>query len=82
MTVSGYAGSPNDVYWEIFEAGTDIKIGESKFHMSCSDQEMNGPEDCGTAQGDGKANESGLINDWLLEGMTLGNEGFFDCNPQ
>ena len=82
VTVNGYAGSPNDVYWEIFEAGTDIKIGESKFHMSCSDQEMNGPEDCGTAQGDGKANESGLINDWLLEGMTLGNEGFFDCNPQ
>jgi len=80
VTVSGYAGSPNDVIWEIFEAGTDTKIGESKFHLSCSDQEMNGPEDCGTAQGDGKANESGLMNDWLLEGMVdLG--GSFDCNP-
>ncbi|MFC1532529.1 hypothetical protein ACFL7M_04060 [Thermodesulfobacteriota bacterium] len=81
VTVSGYAGSPNDVYWEIFEAGTGNKIGESKFHLSCSDQEMNGPEDCGTAQGNGKGNEAGLINDWLLEGMTLGNGGLFDCNP-
>jgi hypothetical protein len=81
VTVSGYAGSPNDVIWEIFDAGTNSKIGESKFHLSCSDQEMDGPEDCGTAQGNGKNNDAGLIKDLLLEGMTLGNGGFFDCTP-
>ncbi len=29
FTVSGFAGSPNDVTWEIFEAGTSKKLGES-----------------------------------------------------
>jgi len=80
VTVNGYAGSPNDVYWEIFDTGTDNKIGESKFHMSCSDQDMNGPEDCDTPQGDGKKNESQYINDWLLEGM-VDSTSIFDCNP-
>ena len=77
VTVSGFAGSPNDVYWEIFEAGTEIKIGESTFHLSCSDADMNGPEDCGTRQRDGKG-KSGYINDWLLEGM-VDSQGSFDC---
>ena len=30
---------------------------------------MNGPEDCGSRQGDGKSNDAGLVNDWLLDGM-------------
>jgi hypothetical protein len=30
---------------------------------------MNGPEDCGSRQGNGKSNDAGLINDWLLDGM-------------
>lgn len=59
--VNGYADSPNDVIWEIFAAGTDTKIGESTFHLSCSDENMNGPEDCGKVQGDGK-DKSGFIN--------------------
>ena len=54
VTVSGFAGSPNDVFFEIFAAGTDTLLGESKFHLSCSDSEMNGPEDCGNAEGNGK----------------------------
>ena len=29
VTVTGFAGSPNDVIWEIFAAGTDTKLGES-----------------------------------------------------
>jgi len=72
-TFTGFAGSPNDVYWEIFDAGTGLKLGESAFHLSCSDDAMNGPEDCGSRQGDGKSNDTGLINDWLLEGMTDAN---------
>ena len=67
VTVSGYAGSPNDVIWEIFDANGN-KLGESTFHLSCSDQDMNGADDCGKAQGDGK-DKSGFLNDWLLEGI-------------
>lgn len=68
LTVSGYAGSPNDVIWELFDASTGVKFGESTFHLSCSDNDMDGPEDCGKREGDGKA-RTGFINDWLLEGM-------------
>ena len=52
VTIDGFAGSPNDVYWEIYAGAA--KIGESVFHLSCSDDDMNGPEDCGSPQGDGK----------------------------
>ena len=76
VVVSGYAGSPNDVYWEIFSGGT--KLGESNFHMSCSDNNMNGADDCGKRQGNGKSDDSGLINDWLLQGM-VDNDGPFTC---
>ena len=68
LTVTGFAGSPNDVFWEIFDASTGSKVGESKFHLSCSDDDMDGPEDCGKRQGNGK-DSSGFRNDWLLEGM-------------
>ncbi len=77
VTVTGYAGSPNDVYWEIFEAGTTNKIGTSTFHLSCSDADMNDPEDCGKLEGDGKG-KTGFINDWLFAGMA-GNGKTLDC---
>jgi len=80
VTVDGFTGKPNDVIWEIFEANSDTKIGESKFHLSCSDPDMNGPEDCGKREGDGKKNESKYINDWLLEGM-VDKTSSFDCTP-
>ena len=35
----------------------DGTIGKSRFHVSCSDDAMNGPEDCGTPQGNGKDNK-------------------------
>ena len=77
LSVSGYAGSPNDVTWEIFAANGN-KLGESVFHLSCSDKEMDGPEDCGAPQGNGKKNASGLINDWLLEGI-VDQSGALNC---
>ncbi|HJT81847.1 MAG TPA: SdrD B-like domain-containing protein [Chthoniobacterales bacterium] len=80
VTVSGYAGSPNDVIWEIFNnnAGTPgTKIGESTFHLSCSDSDMNGPEDCGKAAGDGKG-KTGFINTWIFKGMS-GNGKQISC---
>jgi hypothetical protein len=87
VTVSGYAPKDDtDVIWEIFVAGTDNKIGESTFHMSCSDDDMDGetddpafPNDCGKNEGDGKG-QSGYINDWLLEGM-VDSKGTLDCTP-
>ena len=77
VTVSGFAGSPNDVYWEIFDNTTGTKIGYSIFHLSCSDGDMNGPEDCGKAAGDSKG-VSGTVNDWIFEGMA-GNGQVLDC---
>ncbi|RLD02686.1 MAG: hypothetical protein DRI65_14415 [Chloroflexota bacterium] len=79
VTVSGYAGSPNDVIWEIFDAD-DNKIGESTYHISCSDQGMNGPEDCETKQGDGR-DKAGFLNDWLLDGLA-GTKAALDCSPE
>jgi cysteine-rich repeat protein len=64
----------NDV--EIFLSGA--VTGQSQFHISCSDQDMDGSEDCGKRLGDGKTNDSSFINDWLLDGMT-GEQGAFTC---
>jgi hypothetical protein len=68
--------------------GNDVDVtlsgavsGVSRFHVSCSDSEMNGPEDCGKPAGDGKDNVSARINDWLFEGMS-GNSGSpLACTP-
>ncbi len=76
LTVTGYAGSPNDVFWEVFDADSGIKVGESNFHLSCSDDDMDGPEDCGKAAGNGK-DGSGL-NSWILEGM-VDSQTVLDC---
>jgi hypothetical protein len=81
ISVMGYAGSPNDVFFEIFTGGTSTKIGESKFHLSCSDDEMDGPEDCGLPQGNGKDNDGSLVNEWILEGI-IDAGGTLDCTTQ
>ncbi|MGA1825715.1 MAG: hypothetical protein ACMUIP_13755, partial [bacterium] len=79
VTVSGYEGATNDVVWEIFEAGTEVKLGESIFHLSCSDPDMNSSDDCGKPQGNGKRNESCYSNDWLFKGMVDGALRRLDC---
>lgn len=78
VVVTGYAGAPNDVIWEIFAAGTTNKLGESTFHLSCSDDNMNGPEDCGAIQGDGKG-KTGFLNLWTFDGMA-GNGQRLSCS--
>ena len=40
---------------------------------------MNGIEDCGKNEGDGKSDDATRINDWLFEGMS-GNSTL-DCTP-
>jgi hypothetical protein len=52
--------------------------GQSEFHLSCSDDDMDGSDDCGKDQGNGKGDDSSLINDWLLDGM-IGEKGDFAC---
>jgi hypothetical protein len=79
VTVTNYAGAPNDVIWEIFAAGTSTKLGQSTFHLSCSDADMNGPEDCGKDQGNGKG-LPGFINTWILEEIE-GSKTTLDCTP-
>jgi hypothetical protein len=79
ITVGPYAG-PNDNVFEVFHAGTNTLLGLSKFHRSCSDDDMDGPEDCGKRQGNGKMNEAGLLNDWILEGLVDGSGASFVCS--
>jgi len=73
VEISGYDDAPNDVMWRLYDADTGAYLGESWFHLSCSDKEMDGPEDCGRAQGDGKdgdkCDDEGCINDWALDGV-------------
>lgn len=78
ITVSGIADTGNDQLWYLFEAGTRNLVGVSEFHVSCSDDDMDGEEDCGTDQGNGKGDDANLVNDWLLAGMA-GNGLTLDC---
>ncbi|MGB7815915.1 MAG: SdrD B-like domain-containing protein, partial [Methylotenera sp.] len=73
ITAPGYAGASavNDVDW-VFQANGATYI--SRFHRSCSDPDMNGPEDCGKLQGNAKSTSTSLqglpvLNSWALEGM-------------
>jgi hypothetical protein len=63
----------------VFGAGNQL-IGFSNFHLSCSDPDLNGVEDCGKSQGDGKNDDPSLINDWLFEGVVDSDETL-DCTP-
>jgi hypothetical protein len=69
------ADAKNDV--DFFIEFTDGTTATSRFHRSCSDEEMNDISDCGTLQGDGKDNKSGL-NTWLLRDLA-GNGKVLGC---
>jgi hypothetical protein len=79
ITICGFAGCGNDIEWEMFQTGTSQSIGKSRFHVSCSDSEMNGPEDCGNLEGNGKDNKSGL-DLWEFAGMA--GVLTLDCTPE
>ena len=85
VKIPGYQAAGSDVIWELYAAGTLNKIGESAFHLSCSDQEMNGPEDCGVPAGDGKSNDKcsegngSCLNLWQFEGL-IDMHGEINCN--
>jgi hypothetical protein len=77
VSFNGLSGMGNDVFWYIEGAGLS---GTSKFHVSCSDQDMNGPEDCGAALGDGKDDSNNNLNLWRFEGMQGNNGVGLDCS--
>ena len=81
-------GSTNDTIVNISGAVS----GQSTFHVSCSDDDMDGDtttdddqqqvspigRDCAKDQGDGKG-DSGFINQWLLEGFVDKEGAVLDC---
>jgi hypothetical protein len=77
VTFDGFAeaDAKNDV--DFFIQFTDGSTATSRFHRSCSDEEMNDISDCGTLQGDGKENDSGL-NTWVLRDLA-GNGKVLGC---
>jgi hypothetical protein len=77
-TASGFTAE--DATYEIFDSTGTTKLGESKFKLTCQDHQMNGVEDCGKAQGNGKYDDPGLINTWILDGMVDDNETL-SCTP-
>jgi uncharacterized repeat protein (TIGR01451 family) len=83
IEVMGYDGTlGNDVYWDIYDATNTTLIGQSAFHLSCSDPDMNSPDDCNNLEGDAKGNVTcspvsgvlpvtgtGCVNLWTFRGM-------------
>ena len=74
VTVSGYAGSPTTCAGRSLRPAPTVKLGESDFHVSCSDVNMDGetedpsfPNDCGRPEGDAKG-LTGFLNDWIFAG--------------
>ena len=70
--------APNDVDFLItFEDGT---MQKSRFHLSCSDSEMNGAADCGALEGNAKDNSVIGGNLWYLR--DLQGNGLSLCTTQ
>jgi len=72
LSTSGDKFKPNDQVINVVGAGGS---GFSEFHMSCSDNDMNSPDDCGKLQGNGKGNDDG-INFWLIASLVAESGGF------
>jgi hypothetical protein len=69
-----------DSEWEITDSVSGFPIGKSIFKLTCWDQQMNGVEDCGKRQGNGKYDDPVYLNKWILEGMADDDESLV-CTP-
>ena len=58
----------------------DVGSGQSTFHVSCSDDDFNTPDDCGKVAGDGKKNDGGNITDWLVDGWIDDSNDVLECS--
>ena len=91
VVVNGYDGSlGNDVFWNIYsDAAMTNQIGQSTFHLSCSDDNMDGPEDCGQTEGNAKESigclpagtNASCVNLWTFEGMAGAGVALDCANP-
>ena len=71
----------NDVVVDIVSVGgVAEETGQSTFHVSCSDDDFNSPDDCGKLAGDGK-DKSGFVNLWRLEGFIDAEDRVLNCTP-
>jgi hypothetical protein len=68
-SITARTNGNNDQIWTLSGGAT----GQSTFHVSCSDADMNGPEDCLKAAGDGKG-KTGFVNTWIFNGMAGGGQ--------
>ncbi|MBK7234870.1 MAG: hypothetical protein IPI02_04260 [Sterolibacteriaceae bacterium] len=89
VTFSGPFSS-NDLFLNISGAVS----GQSNFHVSCSDKDMDGltstnlsqqqvagkAQDCGKFEGDGKGKTG--INTWLLDGLVDADGKVLNCSPE
>lgn len=74
---------------------TGASNGQSVFHVSCSDADMDGrtstnleqqqlpgkAQDCGKFQGNGKSAVASRINRWLLDGLVDADGKVLNCTP-
>jgi hypothetical protein len=79
ITVDGFVHSQTT--WEIFDSTGTTLLGKSEFNLTCQDHELNGIEDCGKNQGNGKYNDPTKINTWLFEGVVDDDETLV-CTPE
>lgn len=59
--------NPQDIVLELLDAAGN-SIGNSMFHISCSEEDLNGPEDCGKTIGGGI--NGGGLKEWIFNGMS------------
>ncbi|MGH0034137.1 MAG: DUF7467 domain-containing protein [Myxococcota bacterium] len=78
ITITGFTA--DEAILEIFDSTGATKLDESELHLTCRDKAMNGVEDCGKRQGDGKYNDPSKRNDWILDGMVDDDETL-SCSP-
>jgi hypothetical protein len=83
------AWGTNDLYLTISGSTT----GQSTFHVSCSDADMDGEnddleqaqlpgksQDCGKYEGNGKA-KTGYVNEWIFDGLVDAENKTVSCTP-
>jgi len=75
VVFSSNGSSDNDVYVALSGGAT----GQSVFHLSCSDESMNTPDDCDKALGDGNKNSTAYRNNWSLSGLVGADDAGFTC---
>jgi hypothetical protein len=77
------------VFWDIYDSTNTTMIGQSTFHLSCSDIDMNSADDCGKTEGNAKGSvgcfpggtNADCVNAWTFDGMAGGGKTLDCANP-